>query len=72
MRVGGDTLYLNVANSGAPPLSILMTDNLDGTYTADYTISGGAGAVSLSISGSQSSPGLLAEYFSNSSWSGTP
>jgi len=47
-----------------------MTDNGDGTYTVDYTVPSG-GTFFLSVVHVKTD-GLLAEYFNNINWSGTP
>ena len=52
------------------PIRKKMTDNGDGTYTADYTVpSGGTFTVSVDLT---LTGGLKAEYFSSPAWTGTP
>ena len=52
------------------PILKQMTDNGDGTYTADYTVpSGGTFFVSVELF---QTGGLNAEYFNNISWTGSP
>ena len=52
------------------PIWKQMTDNEDGTYTVDYTVpSGGTFFLSVDL---VKTGGLLAEYFNNINWSGTP
>ena len=52
------------------PILKQMTDNGDGTYTADYTVpSGGTFFVSVELF---QAGGLNAEYFNNLSWTGSP
>lgn len=49
------------------PMEKLMTDNGDGTYTADYVVSGSAGTVSASVE-LASAPTIFVEYFNLSGW----
>jgi len=52
------------------PISKLMTDKGDGTYTSDYTVpSGGTFTVSVDL---YKPGGLKAEYFANTDCTGTP
>lgn len=46
-----------------------MADNGDGTYSADFLVSGGSGVVTASV---MIQGGIVGEYFENNSWSGTP
>ena len=52
------------------PIMVLMTDNGDGTYTADYAVTGGSGTVSISVELIYVTSGnsLIARYFPNYSW----
>ena len=47
-----------------------MTDNGDGTYSHTYTISGGSGTATVSVS-TQTAGGVYAEYWTNTARSGT-
>ena len=64
---GGDVFYLCIDQ---PPTMMLMTDNGDGTYSADYTSLVEA-TIDVSVFLNQGC-GLIAEYFTNKVWSGTP
>lgn len=77
LTTGGETLALFIYTSATTLgddfdyRSITMTDNGDGTYEASYVISAGSGTVTarvLKIGGN----GIKGEYYSNSSYSGTP
>lgn len=53
------------------PIEVTMQDNGDGTYEHTYLITGGGGTITLSIS-VLTEGGAYAEYYTNSSLSGSP
>lgn len=49
------------------PISMVMTDNGDGTYAASYTISASSGTISVGVI-LMSGPGIQADYYNNYYW----
>lgn len=60
------------SNVAGLPLFILMTDNSDGTYQADYSFTGGV-STSLTVSAELvTGTGMWVEYYTNKDHIGTP
>ena len=67
------TCTLDPANDAVSglPMNIAMTYSSNGTYEADYTISGDSGTVSVSVIMAQN-VGIWAQYWNNITRAGTP
>jgi hypothetical protein len=68
-RIHGCDLSPSSDNLAGLPIVTEMTDNGDGTYTADYIVSAD-GSVTVSVELVET--GILVEYFTNRSISGIP